>query len=88
MRFEPWRAEAACRNKPPRLFFPPSEDPYSRQRNSLYDYARMICAGCPVREACLDFALRSREQHGLWGGLAPEERRQLLRQGLSDAVAG
>ena len=42
--------------------------------------AKAICTECPVREPCLEYALRIREPHGIWGGLNEYERRQRLRQ--------
>ena len=36
--------------------------------------ALRICDGCPVRQQCLDFAMRSGEKDGIWGGTTPEER--------------
>jgi len=30
--------------------------------------AKQICRSCPLREACLDGALRRREPVGVWGG--------------------
>ena len=42
--------------------------------------AKAICATCPVRGPCLDYALRIREQHGIWGGLNEVERRALLER--------
>ncbi|HZP91219.1 MAG TPA: WhiB family transcriptional regulator, partial [Actinomycetota bacterium] len=41
--------------------------------------AKAICARCSVREPCLQYALRIREPHGIWGGLNELERRQLIR---------
>ena len=38
-----------------------------------------MCAGCPVRQECLNDALDHFEKHGCWGGLAPRERRPLQR---------
>jgi hypothetical protein len=35
----------------------------------------VICAGCPVRQQCLAFALDTRQNHGVWGGMSEEERR-------------
>ena len=35
---------------------------------------------CTVRQECLDYALRIREQHGIWGGLNEAERRSLGAQ--------
>lgn len=40
--------------------------------------AAAICAECPVREPCLDFALTNKEKFGVWGGLAWYERRRLV----------
>jgi len=35
-----------------------------------------------VRDDCLEFALRVREPHGIWGGLTEAERRMLLPDDL------
>jgi len=62
-----WHLHAACRDVPhaDRLFFP--------ARGEVLDDARRICAGCPVRQACLDEHLA--EHHGIWGGMSDRERR-------------
>jgi WhiB family transcriptional regulator, redox-sensing transcriptional regulator len=41
--------------------------------------ALSVCARCPVREECLELALRSWKvgQFGVWGGTVPAERREL-----------
>lgn len=39
--------------------------------------AKSICQGCCVTDECLDHALRTREPHGVWGGLNEFERRAL-----------
>ena len=44
--------------------------------------ARQVCAGCPVRTPCLEWALRSGQEAGVWGGTSEHERRALRRQGL------
>ncbi|MFE7797264.1 WhiB family transcriptional regulator [Nocardia sp. NPDC057440] len=51
---------AACRGDPNHeAWFPyPSQD---------FDYARAVCAGCPIRVACGEFAART-NQSGVWGG--------------------
>ena len=67
-----WRSRAACRGRSPAIFFPVGKDP------SAYAQARLICAGCPVREDCLETHLA--EQLGLWGGLSPPERVALRRR--------
>lgn len=40
--------------------------------------AKEICLECGVRDDCLDYALSIREQHGIWGGLTENERRELI----------
>jgi WhiB family redox-sensing transcriptional regulator len=43
--------------------------------------AKLICAKCPVRRECLDYALAEPEPlMGVWGGLTAHERRQPRRQ--------
>jgi len=43
--------------------------------------AKRVCLACPVREACLELALRiDAGQHGIWGSMGEDERRALLRQ--------
>jgi WhiB family redox-sensing transcriptional regulator len=41
--------------------------------------AKAICAVCPVQVECLEYAIRTREPHGVWGGLSEMERRAMLR---------
>ena len=64
-----WRYRAACRGADLDLFFP--------GRGESAEPARRVCAGCPVREPCLDYALRHGIVHGIWGGLAERDRRAL-----------
>ena len=44
-----------------------------------YDYARSICAICPVQRDCLEWAIGAGEDQGLWGGKSPDQRRRLAR---------
>lgn len=46
-----------------------------------YMYARRLCADCPVRALCLDYALTSEQGFGVWGGTSPHDRRRMLRGG-------
>jgi WhiB family redox-sensing transcriptional regulator len=39
--------------------------------------AKAVCAGCPVREACLEFALANDERWGVWGGTSERQRRAM-----------
>jgi WhiB family redox-sensing transcriptional regulator len=69
-----WWELAACQRADPELFFPVSEiGPAQRQ----LEQAKAVCAGCDVRQLCLDYALATRQAHGVWGGLTEAERRGL-----------
>jgi WhiB family redox-sensing transcriptional regulator len=75
---ETWQLKAACRGPQAAVFFPPpqferKEDKLLRERR-----AKEICAGCSVRDDCLDYAVAIREPHGIWGGLNELERKQLM----------
>lgn len=74
---ETWRSAAACRFTEPDLFFPISA---SGRALGQVAQAKAVCAGCPVRRECLAFALRTRERHGIWGGLTEYELHQLWSQ--------
>ena len=42
--------------------------------------AKAICATCPVAEACLEYAIATRQGDGVWGGLTAVERHRLIRR--------
>jgi WhiB family redox-sensing transcriptional regulator len=64
-----WREQAACRGADLGVFFP--------ERGESAGPARQVCAACPVRQPCLDYAISNRITHGVWGGLTERERRAL-----------
>ena len=64
-----WRYRAACRGADLSVFFP--------GRGESAGPARQICAGCPVRQSCLEYALSHGITHGIWGGLTERDRRPL-----------
>jgi WhiB family redox-sensing transcriptional regulator len=74
-----WQFDAACRGEDSSLFFAPNYFERREEKDDREARAKSICARCPVRSTCLDYALRTRETHGIWGGLNELERRQLLR---------
>lgn len=39
--------------------------------------AKTVCAGCPVTEQCLAYAIRNHERHGVWGGKSERERKRI-----------
>ncbi len=69
-----WRELARCRGVDPEVFYPVSDDEDAAAE------AKAICALCPVREPCLEYALSAREKDGVWGGLTERERRRVLRR--------
>ncbi|MFE9758152.1 WhiB family transcriptional regulator [Streptomyces microflavus] len=72
-----WRSYSACRDVDPELFFPHREDgPWAEQ---VAD-AKSVCSWCPVRQQCLDWALETRQDTGVWGGLSESERRSMHRR--------
>jgi WhiB family redox-sensing transcriptional regulator len=75
---EGWRQMAACKGAQASLFFPPCQFERKRERLVREQAAKSICARCPVRDQCLEFALMAREPYGVWGGLNELERRKLL----------
>lgn len=74
---ELWQAKAACRGPHTSLFFPPSHFERKEDKEARESRAKAICASCTVRKPCLDYALRIREPHGIWGGLNEAERRAI-----------
>jgi WhiB family transcriptional regulator, redox-sensing transcriptional regulator len=72
-----WRAEAACRDADPEVFFPGGDVGSARAQVKT---AKLICPGCPVSAACLNWALASGQEAGIWGGLTEDERRRLHRR--------
>lgn len=50
--------------------------------NNRYDReAKAICAGCPVTDECLAYAVANDLNHGVYGGLNAKERSKLRRGG-------
>lgn len=64
--------QAVCGQVDPELFFP--------EKGSATKAPKDICAVCPVRVECLDWALANDVRHGVWGGLSDNERRRLRRR--------
>ncbi len=75
---ETWQVRASCRGPQAVVFFPPSHFERKEEKVEREQRAKAICATCPVRRACLDYSVRIKEQHGIWGGLNEAERKQLL----------
>lgn len=80
-----WQVDGACRSADPTLFFHPRNE-RGRRRDDRDRAALFVCERCPVLDVCRDYAMRSREAHGVWGGLTEEDREIIFRR--LDALAG
>jgi WhiB family transcriptional regulator, redox-sensing transcriptional regulator len=65
-------AAARCADADTSVFFPVSD--------SFAGEAKAICAECPVAEACLEYAIATRQTDGVWGGLTAVERHRVVRR--------
>jgi WhiB family redox-sensing transcriptional regulator len=72
-----WRRDAICRDTDPDLFFP-----VGTTGNALVqiERAQEVCGQCPVSLECLEFALETNQDSGIWGGTSEEERRKIRRE--------
>ena len=71
-----WRHKAACLDENPELFFPIGTTGRAVEQA---ERAKAVCRTCPVTTPCLQWALETRQDAGIWGGLTEDERRVLRR---------
>ena len=65
-----WMDDGACRGEDPNWWHPP------RGGNTDTLKAKAICADCPVRDACLQWAIDNGERLGIWGGVSIAQHRR------------
>jgi|ERR671925_1194585 WhiB family redox-sensing transcriptional regulator len=75
-----WRERAACLDYPAVLFFGVDDSETAGERRLREEEAKQICLTCEVKQECLEYALRTREPYGIWGGLTEIERRARLHR--------
>ena len=73
-----WMARGLCANQPPETFFPSD--------GVGVEIAKRICAKCPEKEPCLEYALTNRIDHGVWGGCSERQRRRILKARRKEAA--
>ncbi|WP_435597109.1 WhiB family transcriptional regulator [Streptomyces anulatus] len=73
-----WREDALCRQTDPELFHP--------EVGGTAVPAKQTCMACPVRPDCLDYAIDTRQQWGIWGGVGQKELRRLIRARQAEAA--
>jgi WhiB family redox-sensing transcriptional regulator len=79
-----WRDHALCRDTDPELFFPVGTTGVALVTQA---HAKQVCAACDVTRECLEYALDTNQDSGIWGGLTEEERRVIRRQRATAARA-
>jgi len=72
-----WRSGAACRDTKPDLFFPVGQTGPAIEHIAN---AKAVCNTCAVQVECLEYALMTNQDAGIWGGLTEDERRQIRRE--------
>jgi WhiB family redox-sensing transcriptional regulator len=75
-----WREVAECRDTDPDLFFPIGT---TGQAIEQIEAAKDVCFECEARDACLEFALATNQESGVWGATSEEERRKLRKAWLT-----
>ena len=71
-----WRRDAACQDTDPTLFFPVGTTGLAIEQ--IAD-AKQVCFDCGCQDACLEFAIATNQDTGVWGGTSEEERRAIRR---------
>lgn len=71
-----WRDVAACQDTDPDLFFPVGTTGPAIEQ---IEAAKTVCESCDAKVPCLEFALQTNQDSGVWGGTSEEERRKLRR---------
>lgn len=74
-----WQPLAACRDADAEIFFPVGE------QDPVIARAKRVCSGCEVSGPCLDYATATGQDHGIWGGTTPDDRRAARRRELRAA---
>ena len=72
-----WRDEATCRDLDPELFFPVGVTGMAVEQ---IEAAKSFCRVCPSQGQCLEFAITTNQEYGVWGATTEDERRVLRRQ--------
>jgi WhiB family redox-sensing transcriptional regulator len=79
-----WVHRAKCRDVDPELFFPVgTTGPAAAQ----IEDAKAVCVECSVRDQCLEWALVTGQDAGVWGGTSEEERRSIRRARRREVAA-
>lgn len=75
-----WREVASCKDTDPDLFFPIGTTGPALDQ---IEAAKAVCRACPAQAPCLEFALATNQEAGVWGATSEEERRVLRKAWLA-----
>lgn len=70
-----WQDDAACREAETSIFLMDQYFPGTRE----LEQARSVCHSCAVRPQCLDYAISTSQDYGIWGGMTAQERLESVR---------
>ncbi len=76
-----WREIGACRDSDPDLFFPIGTTGVAATQ---IRQAIAICSACSIQEECLQYALETNQEAGIWGGYPEDDRRRLRKRWLAE----
>jgi WhiB family transcriptional regulator, redox-sensing transcriptional regulator len=76
-----WRELGACRDSDPDLFFPIGTTGIAATQ---IRQAVAICSACAIEEECLQYALETNQEAGIWGGYPEDDRRRLRKRWLAE----
>ena len=76
---QPWADGAICGQTDPAVFFP--------AKGESVKAAKRLCAGCDVRDECLEYAIRNEMVFGIWGGMSLLERRAEAKKRRAEVAA-
>ena len=77
-----WKQRGNCAGMDPGKFFPPQGTSSKAVRLLILE----TCSYCPVREDCLQYAIETGEDEGIWGGMTARDRRPLRREWLESVA--
>lgn len=85
--------EASCKGLDPTIWFGPHicdqdcdgprgcyKAKAEQGRYARIQLAKLICMECPVQQACLEWALGTRQPYGVWGGATERDRNKILAE--------
>lgn len=76
--------DAACKGMNPNIFFWGAPKWSTNHTGADRTQAKAVCARCPVRSECLDYAIDNNISDGTWGGVDEGDRASLRRRRMRD----